>query len=121
MKDIKRIPKIGEVVPFFDDGKVCSSRLYKAIIKDVALYVYAPDYVKQAFKTNSEVCSWIWNGTTDYFIGCVIKEYDENDIWFARTKEGGWFSLDIQSDWQGGVLDVDGELKKVLDSNRRNP
>ena len=121
MKDIKRIPKIGEVVPFFDEGKVCSSRLYKAIIKDVVLYAYAPDYVKQAFKTNSEVCSWIWNGITDYFIGCVIKEYDKNEIWFARTKEGGWFSLDIQSDWQCGVLDVDGELKKILDSNRRNP
>lgn len=89
MKDIKRIPKIGEVISFFDDGKVCCSRLYKAIIKDVVLYAYAPDYVKQAFKTNSEVCSWIWNGTTDYFIGCVIKEYDKNEIWFARTKEGG--------------------------------
>ena len=121
MKDIKRVPKIGEDVPFFDDGKVCCSRLYKAIIKDVALYAYAPDYVKQAFKNNSDVCSWIWNGTTDYFIGCVIEEYDENEIWFARTKEGGWFSLDIQSDWQGGVLDVDGELKKILYSNRRNP
>ena len=113
MKDIKRVPKIGEVVPFFDDGKVCCSRLYKAIIKDVALYAYAPDYVKQAFKNNSDVCS--------YFIGCIIEEYDENEIWFARTKEGGWFSLDIQSDWQGGVLDVDGELKKILYSNRRNP
>ena len=72
MKDIKRIPKIGEVIPFFDDGKVCISRLYKAIIKDVALYAYAPDYVKQAFKNNSDECSWIWNETTDYFIGCVI-------------------------------------------------
>ena len=24
-------------------------------------------------------------------------------------KNGGWFSLDIQSGWQGGVLDIDGE------------
>lgn len=25
--------------------------------------------------------------------------YDENTIWFVRTVQGGWFSIDVQSSW----------------------
>lgn len=31
----------------------------------------------------------------------------ENDLYFVRTKNGGWFSMNIQSSWQSGRLDVD--------------
>jgi hypothetical protein len=57
---------------------------------------------------------WLMSKLTDYLIECSIPEYDDNNIWFARTTEGGWFSMDIQSGWQGGVLDVDGELYKYF-------
>ena len=46
---------------------------------------------------------------TDYFIGCAIPEYDDHIIWFVREKNGTWFSLNVQSWWQGGFLDVTGE------------
>ena len=36
--------------------------------------------------------------------------YDENIIWFVRTVQGGWFSIDVQSSWQHGSLDVDGSI-----------
>ena len=36
--------------------------------------------------------------------------YDENIIWFVRTVQGGWFSIDVQSSWQYGSLDVDGSI-----------
>ncbi|MFR6305656.1 MAG: hypothetical protein ACLUNR_02360 [Bacilli bacterium] len=51
------------------------------------------------------------DGNTDYFIGCYIPKYDNNLIWFARTKYGTWFSMDIQSNWQGGLLDVNRDIQ----------
>ena len=43
---------------------------------------------------------------TDVLSEVSCPKYDENNLWFARTKDGGWFSMDIQSGWQGGLLDV---------------
>ena len=50
--------------------------------------------------------------------------YDENIIWFVRTVQGGWFSIDVQSSWQSGYLDVDGsiynEVKKWFEEEYHN-
>lgn len=50
--------------------------------------------------------------------------YDENIIWFVRTVQGGWFSIDVQSSWQSGSLDVDGsiynEVKKWFEEEYHN-
>lgn len=54
---------------------------------------------------------WLYAEETDYFIECSIPGYDDNNIWFARTVDGGWFSMDIQSSWQAGRLDVDNSIK----------
>lgn len=53
---------------------------------------------------------WLYAEKTDFFVECAIPGYDENNIWFARTVEGGWFSMDIQSSWQGGKLDIDNSI-----------
>lgn len=55
---------------------------------------------------------WVFSNDTDWFIECSIPLYDEYPIWFARTNNGGWFSLDIQSSWQGGLLDVNNQVQK---------
>lgn len=55
---------------------------------------------------------WVFANDTDWFIECSIPLYDEYPIWFVRTNNGGWFSLDIQSSWQGGLLDVDNQVTK---------
>lgn len=53
---------------------------------------------------------WLYSEETDFFVECEIPGYDENKIWFARTIHGGWFSMNIQSSWQSGRLDVTGEI-----------
>ena len=110
----KPIPKVNQTCMFFDDGKISYSRMYQATVKQVMVYDDAPDKVKKAFERESKAHDWIWNKTTDYIIACDIKYYDNNLIWFARTVDGGWFSMDVDKSWQGGRLDVDGELEDYL-------
>ena len=112
--DEKPIPKVNQTCMFFDDGKISYSRMYQATVKQVMVYDDAPDKVKKAFERESKVHDWIWNKTTDYIIACDIKDYDNNLIWFARTVDGGWFSMDVDKSWQGGRLDVDGKLEDYL-------
>lgn len=122
MKEYKeeRVPNPGEKFWFFDDGKISISRMYQAKVLGAYTPEEAPVYVKNTFANNG--CDWIFKKdesgeyTTDVFIRCKIEKYDENDIWFARTQTGEFFSLNIQSDWQGGVLDIDGSRMEYLDS-----
>lgn len=112
--DENPIPKVNQTCMFFDDGKISYSRMYQATVKQVMKFNDAPDKVKKAFERESKTHDWIWNKTTDYIIACDIKDYDNNLIWFARTVDGGWFSMDVDKSWQGGRLDVDGELEDYL-------
>lgn len=112
--DEKPIPKVNHTCMFFDDGKISYSRMYQATVKQVMVYDDAPDKVKKAFERESKTHDWIWNKTTDYIIACDIKDYDNNLIWFARTVDGGWFSMDVDKSWQGGRLDIDGKLEDYL-------
>ena len=112
--DKKPIPKVNQTCMFFDDGKISYSRMYQATVKQVMVYDDAPDKVKKAFERESKDHDWIWNNTTDYIVACEIKDYDRNLIWFARTVDGGWFSMDVDKSWQGGRLDIDGELEDYL-------
>lgn len=108
------IPKKRQIYNFFDDGKCSPSRLYKAYIKKVIPFNKADIHLKIHLVNSALNCSWIWNGDTDYFIGCYIPEYDNHLIWFARTKYGTWFSMDIQSNWQGGLLDVNRYIHNIV-------
>ena len=67
---------------------------------------------------------WLYAEETDFFVECEIPGYDENTIWFVRTVQGGWFSIDVQSSWQSGYLDVDGsiynEVKKWFEEEYHN-
>ena len=112
--DEKPIPKVNQTCMFFDDGKISYNRMYQATVKQVMKFNDAPDKVKKAFERESKSHDWIWNKTTDYIIACDIKDYDNNLIWFARTVDGGWFSMDVDKSWQGGRLDIDGELEDYL-------
>lgn len=120
-----RIPKVGEKLHFWDDGKNGDSRHYLAIVTHVLtpeqthkvhldLSYYKdeenpPKNLIEIQKYQAKECSWLYAKETDYFIGCAIPEYDDHIIWFVREKNGTWFSLDVQSWWQGGFLDVTGE------------
>lgn len=105
------IPKKRQIYNFFDNGKCSPSRLYKAYVKKVIPFNKADIHLKIHLVNSALDYDWIWNGNTDYFIGCYIPKYDNNLIWFARTKYGTWFSMDIQSNWQGGLLDVNRDIQ----------
>ena len=131
MKMTKKIsvPEVGKEYIFFDDGKTSYSRIYKAKVLRVIPYseeVYVDKYdydtqclistfIQEVHKEEAENFNWIYTPETDYFIECSIPKYDDNTIWFAQTKDGGWFSMNIQTDWQSGRLDVDGLITETRD------
>lgn len=135
-QELARIPKVGEVLHFFDDGKSSDSRHYLAVVTHVLTkeqmkmvswtpsecfepwedangeWHDVPNDFLDVWEYNKQQCDWIFADDTDFFVGCAIPEYDEHIIWFVRTKYGQWFSMDAQSCWQGGLLDVTGEKYK---------
>ena len=129
----KELPKIGEFYHFWDDGKTSVSRHYickcERILtteeaKDIIVTVPEWDFDKNENNFNDmslyeqwkeEVLNhdWLYAVDTDYFIECSCPKYDEDNLWFVRTKDGGWFSMNVQNSWQSGRLDID---EKIFDS-----
>ena len=129
----KPVPEVGKEYHFFDDGKIRHSRHYiatikrlitkeeaKSIIFKLTEYFNDDDYhdykssLYDIWQSEIERYDWIIAKDTDYIVEASIPEYDDNLIYFVRTKDGGWFSMNIQSDWQGGRLDIDGKLYESL-------
>lgn len=135
-QELARIPKVGEVLHFWDDGKSGDSRHYLAVVTHVLTkeqmkmvswtpsecfepwedangeWHDVPNDFLDVWEYNKQQYDWFYANDTDFFVGCAIPEYDEHIIWFVRTKYGQWFSMDAQSCWQGGLLDVTGEKYK---------
>ncbi len=129
---LEPIPEVGKEYHFWDDGKKSPGRHYicrcervipykeakniKFTLKDYH-YPYTEDSEYEEYDTNLKDIwkqavkdhSWVYSEDTDYFVEVSCPAYDENNLWAARTKNGGWFTLNIQSDWQGGDIDVTGK------------
>lgn len=110
------IPEVGKQYWFFDDGKITHSSLYQATVLEVLDPDKVPSFVKEAIEKEREDDDQMFKDTTDKVIRCSVRDYGNNDIWFIRTKEDGWFSICIESSHQGGLLDVDNHLMDWLDS-----
>ena len=115
---MSRIPKIGEKLHFFDDGKLQNNRHYIAECVKILTPEEAKNYklstgdsLYNQWKYEYKEFKEFYKHSTDYFIGCYIPRYDNHLIWFARTKYGTWFSMDIQSNWHGGLLDVKRDIQ----------
>ena len=120
------LPEIGKIYRFFDDGITTPSRCYEAKVEGILPYsqehfvdtydseydCLMPETLQDILKEKHEDNPELYAETTDFFVGCSIPEYDTNIIWFTRTPYGEWFSMDIQSCWQSGTLDIDGSLYK---------
>lgn len=138
--DKKSLPEIGKFYHFFDDGKTSPSRHYickceRIITPEEAkrVMIEVPnEYVDDVMDKislyehwyNNEVPStyWLFSDKTDYFIECSCPKYDKHNLWFVRTHDGGWFSMDIQNFWQGGRLDIDSEIfQEVLNYIKEHP
>lgn len=146
---MEQVPVIGEQYHFFDDGKIRESRHYMATVLDiitpeqtkdiyinrqwedtpVSLYTIWREEIDRHRQGNTfKVLTsgsmefgapWLYTEETDYFIKCSIPDYDENDVWFVRTVDDGWFSLDTVNTWMGGRLDVSGERFKSLEEMQK--
>ena len=111
-QELTRIPKVGEVLHFFDDGKSSDSRHYLAVVTHVLTkeqmkmvswapsecfepwedvngeWHDVPNNFLDVWEYNKQQYDWIFADDTDFFVGCAIPEYDEHILWFVRTKHG---------------------------------
>lgn len=135
-KELKPIPEVGKEYHFWDDGKCGPDRHYicrveriismkhvNNIIIDNAIINWDDKTDKAIFGRKplldiwveqKKLHDWILAKNTDYFIEVSCPTYDENNLWFVRSTDGGWFSMDIQSGWQGGILDITGAIFEVV-------
>lgn len=133
---LEPIPEVGKEYHFWDDGKSSPSRHYicrcervikpqeaKKINFDLLYYPHGTKtdipipYTKSLYDIWKDAVIdhyWLMAEDTDAFVEVSCPSYDENNLWAARTKFGGWFTLDIQSSWQGGDIDVTGEKFKNI-------
>lgn len=129
------MPKVGEYYHFWDDGKLGLMRHYIARceeiipIKDASSHKFKHKYGMNMFDReeydllecwvrDKKDCDWLYAQRTDFIVKCSIPRYDEEPIFFARDKWGGWFSFETTGWWQGGLLDVDGSTyERVLENS----
>ena len=120
-KKLQDVPIVGKTYDFFDDGKITRTRhsmttILRLVSPDDAKNIMVDSMVLghvslwEIWKDEVEQCDWLYEKTTDWFVEASDRDYDENNLWFVRTQDGGWFSMNIQSSWQAGRLDVDGHL-----------
>lgn len=136
-KEKENLPVVGKEYHFFDDGKIRESRHYIAVVQEIIpiedtnkIIISTPrDYneeINQNIFINMSLldiwideklsCDWLYAPVTDYILKASIPEYDKDPIYFARTKDGGWFSMDATNWCQGGRLDIDGKLYEQLEN-----
>ena len=127
-KKLQDVPIVGKTYHFFDDGKIKPSRHYmvkvvRVIPKneakniDITIKGRAYDVTDTLFNIWTEQTSsmaWVYAKDTDYFVEGECRDYDEHNLWFVRTTNGGWFSMDIENWWQAGELDVDEHLYESI-------
>jgi hypothetical protein len=128
-----RIPNVGEFIHFWDDGKVGLGRHYICKIERIVPFSEADKIKLKAFDSDlgesvekdlksiweleRDDYDWLYANETDVFIEASCPKFDKYNLWFVRTKSGGFFSMDIQNYWQGGQLDTEETiLKNVIKS-----
>lgn len=108
---LQPIPEVGKEYHIFDDGKIRPSRHY---IAKIVKLIYPEDAYEitalyKAWQEQVEECYWLFAKETDYFV-VAESDYDKDLIYFVRTTDGGWFSIDYPGCWMGARLDIDGSL-----------
>lgn len=59
---------------------------------------------------NLYVKTFEYSDETDIFVEISCPKFDSEFLWCVRTKDGNLRSLNIQNNWQNGVLDTNNEL-----------
>lgn len=106
------VPEVGKEYHIFDDGKISPSRHFTAKITKVLPFdkvVNPESQLYKAWEENIKEAYWLFAQDTDYFVKAE-SSYDENPLFFVRTVDGGWFSIDYPNVWMGARLDITGKL-----------
>lgn len=108
------VPEVGKDYHIFDDGKIRLSRHYIASITNIIPFEECADEeLQNAWKVNVKEAYWLFASETDYFIKAV-SDFNKEPLYFVRTVDGGWFSIDYPSIWMGARLDIDGSLYEKM-------
>ena len=120
--------EIGKFYHFWDDGKSSTSRHYLCKCVDILTIEQAEQTLissyywshndgdvvvlslKEIWEMNKKECDWLYADETPYFVVISCPKYDDKLLYFAKTKDGRWFSMNVETWWQSGLLDV-GEKK----------
>lgn len=118
MNDNKKPPqivlKVGKEYHIFDDGKLRLTSHYICKIIDIVPFNKCKDQdLLDAWKNKVEEYHWLFSPETNYFVKGV-SSFDDNPLYFVRTKNRGWFSIDYPNWWMGAILDITGELYKIM-------
>ena len=120
---LQPVPEVGKEYHIFDDSKIRPSRHYIAKIVEVIPFEESYDVddimgaVLAAWKEEVNENAWfLFARETDYFVKAE-SDYDKNPLYFVRTLDGGWFSIDYPNCWMGARLDVDGQLYEQMKEN----
>ena len=108
------LPEINKVYNHFDDGKIKHSRRYSVKITEVIPFTEAAKGLIKCWEEAVEISHWLYAKETGFFI-VGLEEESEDEVIYARTLNGGWFSFN--SRYGGGRLDIDGSLTKILNEN----
>ena len=113
------VPEVGKEYHIFDDGKIKPSRHYSAKVLEIIPFKknYSIDdpmcAVAVAWRENVLEYEFLFAQETDYFIKAE-SSFDKNPLYFVRTLDGGWFSINYPDFWMGARLDIDGSLYKRM-------
>ena len=111
-------PQIGKSYHFYDDGKPSESRHYFAKIERIVPMKYVRRRMKEltwAWRNEAIHSAHLYAAKSDYAIAASIKGYEDHRlVWFFRTKNGGWFSIDYPRFWMSGRIDVTCDILKTI-------
>lgn len=112
---LQPVPEAGKEYHIFDDGKIKPSRHYVAKVVELISTEAAKDItgLLDIWEQEKSECNWLFATETDYFIKAE-SNYDKNSLYFVRTLDGGWFSIDYPDCWMGARLDIDGSLYEKM-------
>lgn len=107
---LQPVPEAGKEYHIFDDGKVKPSRHYIAKVLEAIPFEECNNTALLDTWAQEVSCyDFLYSLETDYFIKAE-SDFDERHLYFVRTVDGGWFSIDFPGYWMGARLDIDGSL-----------
>ena len=128
------IPKKGETYWFYLCGKIKIKDEFEAIVEQVIPFAECDTYfvrqyyaeledivetaVMDIWLENQDEMFWLLAEMTDYIIEVSIPNLTPAKVYFARTTDGEWYSLEVNTPRHLGLLDVTGEYHNKLHSTK---